>query len=183
MKRRKALGESVPEGESYEIKEDEVCAAHRALTWIFVRLLRLTSARASSLMRCVFFADVRCSRTQLPFACLICRTAFTNPVVTRCKHYFCETCALKNFQKVRIALSYPAAAQHPLWRRSAFACLTRLSLGCQRRICSHSARWALQDTKCFQCAQQTHGIFNTATKIIEMGKKVVSTGLSLLAVL
>ena len=26
----------------------------------------------------------------LPFACFICRDGFTNPVVTRCKHYFCE---------------------------------------------------------------------------------------------
>jgi len=26
----------------------------------------------------------------LPFACYICRNGFTNPVVTKCKHYFCE---------------------------------------------------------------------------------------------
>ncbi|KAI8642968.1 hypothetical protein BD408DRAFT_163502 [Parasitella parasitica] len=36
---------------------------------------------------------------ELPFACLICRQEFTNPVVTRCGHYFCETCAIKNYQK------------------------------------------------------------------------------------
>eukprot|EP00899_Mesostigma_viride_P002907 jgi/Mesvir1/12617/Mv09316-RA.1 len=33
---------------------------------------------------------------KLPFACLICRKRFVDPVVTRCKHYFCEKCALKN---------------------------------------------------------------------------------------
>jgi RING finger protein 113A len=35
----------------------------------------------------------------LPFACLICRQEFKRPVVTKCKHYFCETCAIKNFTK------------------------------------------------------------------------------------
>lgn len=36
---------------------------------------------------------------ELPFACLICRQEFTNPVVTRCEHYFCEACAIKNYKK------------------------------------------------------------------------------------
>jgi len=31
----------------------------------------------------------------LPFACFICRQPFVDPVVTRCKHYFCEHCAVK----------------------------------------------------------------------------------------
>lgn len=26
----------------------------------------------------------------MPWACLICREEFKNPVVTKCKHYFCE---------------------------------------------------------------------------------------------
>lgn len=26
---------------------------------------------------------------EVPFACLICRKEFTEPVVTRCGHYFC----------------------------------------------------------------------------------------------
>lgn len=33
----------------------------------------------------------------LPHACFICRNEFKNPVVTNCKHYFCESCALKHF--------------------------------------------------------------------------------------
>ncbi len=36
---------------------------------------------------------------ELPFACFICREPWeackSSPVVTRCKHYFCEKCALK----------------------------------------------------------------------------------------
>ncbi|VDM46378.1 unnamed protein product [Toxocara canis] len=35
----------------------------------------------------------------LPFKCFICRQSFTNPVVTKCKHYFCERCALEHFRK------------------------------------------------------------------------------------
>ncbi|OCF32198.1 pre-mRNA-splicing factor CWC24 [Kwoniella heveanensis BCC8398] len=36
---------------------------------------------------------------EVPFACLICRKPFTQPVVTRCGHYFCMGCAAKRFQK------------------------------------------------------------------------------------
>lgn len=36
---------------------------------------------------------------QLPFKCLYCRKSFKNPVVTKCKHYFCESCALAQFKK------------------------------------------------------------------------------------
>mmetsp|Transcript_152537 Transcript_152537/g.266318 ORF Transcript_152537/g.266318 Transcript_152537/m.266318 type:complete len:291 (-) Transcript_152537:338-1210(-) len=34
----------------------------------------------------------------LPHACWICREEFKNPVVTRCKHYFCEACAMDHFR-------------------------------------------------------------------------------------
>ncbi|BBN07019.1 RING finger protein 113A [Marchantia polymorpha subsp. ruderalis] len=33
---------------------------------------------------------------ELPFACFICREPFKEPVMTHCKHYFCEHCALKH---------------------------------------------------------------------------------------
>jgi RING finger protein 113A len=35
----------------------------------------------------------------VPFACLICRKHYTDPVVTRCGHYFCSSCAIKRFAK------------------------------------------------------------------------------------
>ncbi|KAL8380604.1 hypothetical protein RB595_005060 [Gaeumannomyces hyphopodioides] len=35
----------------------------------------------------------------IPFACIICREAYKQPVVTRCGHYFCEACALKRYRK------------------------------------------------------------------------------------
>ncbi|GMR40146.1 hypothetical protein PMAYCL1PPCAC_10344, partial [Pristionchus mayeri] len=34
-----------------------------------------------------------------PESCPICEGAFTNPVVTRCKHFFCEHCAITAFKK------------------------------------------------------------------------------------
>ncbi|XP_050230492.1 zinc finger CCCH domain-containing protein 1 [Mercurialis annua] len=36
---------------------------------------------------------------ELPFACFICRQPFVDPVMTKCKHYFCEHCALKHHAK------------------------------------------------------------------------------------
>ena len=35
----------------------------------------------------------------LPFKCLICRNSFVNPIVTKCKHYFCEKCFLARNKK------------------------------------------------------------------------------------
>lgn len=35
----------------------------------------------------------------IPFACLICRMPFTDPVVTKCGHFFCSSCAIKRFAK------------------------------------------------------------------------------------
>ena len=35
----------------------------------------------------------------IPFACIICKGPYREPVVTRCGHYFCEPCALKRYRK------------------------------------------------------------------------------------
>lgn len=35
----------------------------------------------------------------VPFACLICRKHYTDPVVTRCGHYYCSACAIKRYAK------------------------------------------------------------------------------------
>ena len=35
----------------------------------------------------------------IPFACVICKKSYTNPIVTKCGHYFCESCALQRFRK------------------------------------------------------------------------------------
>ena len=35
----------------------------------------------------------------IPFACIICKKPYTNPIVTKCGHYFCESCALGRYRK------------------------------------------------------------------------------------
>ncbi|TFK25191.1 spliceosomal zinc finger-containing protein [Coprinopsis marcescibilis] len=35
----------------------------------------------------------------IPFACLICRKPYQDPVVTRCGHYYCSACAIKRYAK------------------------------------------------------------------------------------
>ena len=35
----------------------------------------------------------------IPFACVICKESYKNPIVTKCGHYFCEACALKRYKK------------------------------------------------------------------------------------
>ena len=36
---------------------------------------------------------------KIPFACIICKKPYTNPIVTHCGHYFCEACALQRYRK------------------------------------------------------------------------------------
>ncbi|KAM5347089.1 hypothetical protein ACJ41O_010094 [Fusarium nematophilum] len=36
---------------------------------------------------------------KIPFACIICKESYREPIVTRCGHYFCEPCALKRYRK------------------------------------------------------------------------------------
>jgi RING finger protein 113A len=35
----------------------------------------------------------------IPFACIIRKKPYTNPIVTKCGHYFCESCALQRYRK------------------------------------------------------------------------------------
>ena len=44
-------------------------------------------------------SDSEDSDADIPFACLICRKHYTDPVVTRCGHYYCSACAVKRFAK------------------------------------------------------------------------------------
>ena len=34
---------------------------------------------------------------EFPETCAICEEVFNEPVVTKCRHYFCESCALRNY--------------------------------------------------------------------------------------
>lgn len=43
--------------------------------------------------------EIHSDDEELPFRCFICRQSFVDPVMTKCRHYFCEKCALQNFKK------------------------------------------------------------------------------------
>ncbi|XP_072270662.1 E3 ubiquitin-protein ligase RNF113A [Pyxicephalus adspersus] len=43
--------------------------------------------------------EVSSDEEDLPFKCFICRESFKNPIITKCKHYFCESCALQHYRK------------------------------------------------------------------------------------
>ncbi|XP_075218827.1 RING finger protein mdlc [Lycorma delicatula] len=43
--------------------------------------------------------EIDSDEEHLPFKCFICRESFTKPVITKCKHYFCEKCALNQYKK------------------------------------------------------------------------------------
>ncbi|XP_076625640.1 RING finger protein mdlc [Colletes latitarsis] len=43
--------------------------------------------------------EIDSDEESLPFKCFICRNSFTDPVVTKCKHYFCEKCSLEHYKK------------------------------------------------------------------------------------
>ncbi|KAI5924593.1 hypothetical protein F4810DRAFT_131267 [Camillea tinctor] len=36
---------------------------------------------------------------KIPFACIICKGPYREPITTRCGHYFCLTCALQRYRK------------------------------------------------------------------------------------
>uniref|UniRef100_W5N1K5 Ring finger protein 113A n=1 Tax=Lepisosteus oculatus TaxID=7918 RepID=W5N1K5_LEPOC len=43
--------------------------------------------------------EVSSDEENLPFKCFICRESFKNPIITKCRHYFCERCALQHYRK------------------------------------------------------------------------------------
>ncbi|XP_023974350.1 E3 ubiquitin-protein ligase RNF113A-like [Physeter macrocephalus] len=45
--------------------------------------------------------EVGSDEEEIPFKCFICRQTSQNPVVTKGRHYFCESCALQHFRPTR----------------------------------------------------------------------------------
>ncbi|XP_028311685.1 E3 ubiquitin-protein ligase RNF113A [Gouania willdenowi] len=43
--------------------------------------------------------EVSSDEEDLPFKCFICRESFKSPIITKCRHYFCEACALQHYRK------------------------------------------------------------------------------------
>ncbi|TQS36240.1 hypothetical protein Golomagni_03314 [Golovinomyces magnicellulatus] len=45
----------------------------------------------------------------VPFACIICKENYQDPIITKCRHYFCEKCALKRYKKYQSCAACGAA--------------------------------------------------------------------------
>ena len=91
----------------------------------------------------------------LPFACFICRRPWSDvrdPVVTKCRHYFCEQCAL----------------QHNAKTKSCAACNVRFCLCPTTPMCL--CLLSLTPYRCIN-QQPTGGVFNTAQDIIRKTKE------------
>ncbi|XP_070536277.1 E3 ubiquitin-protein ligase RNF113A-like [Ptychodera flava] len=43
--------------------------------------------------------EIDSDEDDLPFKCFLCRDSFKNPIITKCRHYFCEKCALDHYRK------------------------------------------------------------------------------------
>ncbi|GJQ78432.1 hypothetical protein Trydic_g11553 [Trypoxylus dichotomus] len=43
--------------------------------------------------------EINSDDEEFPLTCTICRKTFVEPIITKCKHYFCEKCALERYRK------------------------------------------------------------------------------------
>ncbi|KRT84406.1 zinc finger protein [Oryctes borbonicus] len=43
--------------------------------------------------------EIDSDEDDFPLTCTICRKTFVDPIITKCKHYFCEKCALERYRK------------------------------------------------------------------------------------
>lgn len=66
------------------------------------------SARGYSGGKDITIKSVDVDDDGMPFACYICRSSFTSPVVTLCNHYFCESCIL---ERMNTSASCPICAK------------------------------------------------------------------------
>uniref|UniRef100_A0A8C9LBL9 RING finger protein 113A n=1 Tax=Pavo cristatus TaxID=9049 RepID=A0A8C9LBL9_PAVCR len=81
--------------------------------------------------------EVSSDEEDMPFKCFICRSSFKNPVVTKCRHYFCESCALQHYRKSQRCyvcdkqtngVFNPAKGNSHLWERGLLCLLTARGL-------------------------------------------------------
>jgi RING finger protein 113A len=79
------------------------------------------------------------SEDGIPFACFLCRSAFVDPVVTVCSHYFCQKCILDHVQSI----SSGSSASCPICKKDTngvFNHPTKLFTK-KRRLLGNDASW------------------------------------------
>lgn len=78
----------------------------------------------------------------LPFACHICRNAFTEPVITNCGHYFCQACLLNHIKTNNNLCPVCSKDTHGVFHQP-----TKL-LAKKRRMVGKNASWQEYLEKC-----------------------------------
>jgi RING finger protein 113A len=78
----------------------------------------------------------------LPFACFICRNAFTDPIVTHCGHYYCQACILKHVQSTSALCPVCNKDTHSVFHQP-----TKL-LSKKRKLLGRDATWQEFQEKC-----------------------------------
>jgi RING finger protein 113A len=71
----------------------------------------------------------------LPFACFLCRESFTEPVVTNCGHYFCESCIMERVKSETSKCPVCSKETHSVFHQP-----TKL-LSKKRRLVGKDASW------------------------------------------
>jgi RING finger protein 113A len=71
----------------------------------------------------------------IPFACLVCRNAFTDPMVTTCGHYFCQACIVEHVKEVSVACPVCNKDTHNVFHEP-----TKL-LSKKRKVVGRDASW------------------------------------------
>jgi RING finger protein 113A len=85
----------------------------------------------------------------LPFACFICRNAFTDPIVTHCGHYYCQACILKHVQSTSALCPVCNKDTHSVFHQP-----TKL-LSKKRKLLGRDASWQEFQEKCQKTSGET----------------------------
>jgi RING finger protein 113A len=85
----------------------------------------------------------------LPFACFICRNAFTDPIVTHCGHYYCQACILKHVQSTSALCPVCNKETHSVFHQP-----TKL-LSKKRKLLGRDASWQEFQEKCQKTSGET----------------------------
>lgn len=82
-------------------------------------------------------ASATVTEDDIPFACHLCRNPFTDPIVTKCNHYFCQKCIM-GYLKEEDTMSCPICSKDTY---GVFNHPTKL-VSKKRRLVGSSATWA-----------------------------------------
>jgi len=123
--------------EEYERKRKEAQDAKEQEMDNFCRQVRNGPSGEVSSGNTSSSASATATDDGLPFACHLCRNPFTDPIVTKCNHYFCQKCIM-GYLKEEDTMSCPICSKDTY---GVFNHPTKL-VSKKRRLVGSSATWA-----------------------------------------